>query len=157
GKAKAYRASIASCRCLRCHLSAMPLLRKHFRRLTVEPLESPAMLAALPCGALPPDTAEYPLRDAPASGALSASNGALDPSTEDWTPQRIAQTKSKVVTGLKWWVETLAAYYPDAYLNFEVDFTHADTPFQTRYEPINRLSDDNTLYVQEFLTAAGAW
>ncbi len=40
-------------------------------------------------------------------------------------------------------------------LTFTTDFTYADTPFQTSYEPINRSSDDTWLPINEFLTSKG--
>lgn len=86
---------------------------------------------------------------------LLESNGAHDVSTEDWDTQQINLVKSKIETGMAWWEETLAHYHPDAYLKFHFDFTFADQPFETAYEPIKRTSNQHELFVDEFLDAAG--
>ncbi|MBR0191256.1 MAG: fibronectin type III domain-containing protein [Thermoguttaceae bacterium] len=88
---------------------------------------------------------------------LLESNGQIDESTEDWSSARIEVVKSKISEGLKWWEDTFDKYYPDSPvdLNFQIDFTYADTPFQTSYEPINHSSTDDYLWVSEFLVSQG--
>src|SRR5690606_350450 len=131
-----------------------PALRRG-RRLLLESLERRSLLAGLPFGAAPEDTAEYMLGDVLVNVVLLESNGAHDVSTEDWDTQQINLVKSKIETGMAWWEETLAHFHPDAYLKFHFDFTFADQPFETAYEPIKRTSNEHELFVDEFLDAAG--
>lgn len=88
---------------------------------------------------------------------LLESNGQTDPSTEDWTSARIAVVKSEISEGLQWWEDTFDNYYPNSPidLNFQIDFTYADTPFETKYEPINHTHKDDYRWVSEFLVSQG--
>ncbi len=130
--------------------------RACFRRLTAESLEPRAMLAGLPYGALETDTAEYLLGDVLVNLVLLESQNVTSGSdTENWTPALIEAVKSKAEVGMQWWVDTLHQYHPDAYLNFEFDFTHADAPFEVPFEPINRTSNEHTAFVDLFLDAQG--
>lgn len=88
---------------------------------------------------------------------LLESNGQIDASTENWTSSRIAQVKSEISEGLQWWEDTFDSYYPDSPigLNFQIDFTYADTPFETKYEPINHTHKDDYRWVSEFLVSQG--
>jgi hypothetical protein len=112
-------------------------------------------LNALPFGALPADTAEFMLGTVAVTLVLMESNGQVDPSTEDWTPALIQQVKQKVQEGLNWWKETLSRLNTVHGLEFVYDFTYADNPVPTRYEPISRISDQYTLWVNEFLDFVG--
>jgi hypothetical protein len=47
-----------------------------------------------------------------------------------------------VAEGVQWWEETLANYNSVHSLNFVFDFTYADEPVPTKYEPISRVSND---------------
>lgn len=113
------------------------------------------MLTATPLGAQTSDTAEFMLGTVIVTPVFLESNGTLDTSTEDWTAAEITATKQKVVDGMNWWVDTLANQGSRHGLQFEFDFQFADQPFQTKYEPISRISDDFELYVDEFLHAQG--
>ncbi len=113
------------------------------------------MLAALPHGATAEDTADYLLGDVHVNVVLLESDGRIDPSIENWTPQKIAEVKQKVVEGVTWWKDLLDAQGSVHELNFHFDFEHADTPFQTPYEPISRVSQDFRLWVADFLDHVG--
>jgi len=118
------------------------------RRLFVEALETRQLLASVPYGAMPDDTGEYLLGDVVVTVVLMDSNSSLaprDPSTEsNWSSQEIQDVKTKVEAGFDWWKSLLAqkSVAMAADLNFHVDYTYADTPVQTGYEPINRISND---------------
>jgi hypothetical protein len=121
----------------------------------LEALETRSLLSGVPWGAAIDDTAEYLLGDVHVNVVFLESNGVIDPSTEDWTPQQIAEVKQKVVEGVNWWKEQLDALDTVHELNFHFDFTYADQPFQTKYEPISRVSQDFRLWVGEFLDSTG--
>jgi hypothetical protein len=113
---------------------------------------------------MPDDTGEYMLGDIAVTVVLMESDPSAAPpgvtpdiSTENWTPALIQETKTKVADGLAWWKTTLAAISPTmaADLNFVVDYTYADNPISTRYEPINRRSDDFQLWIYDFLGEVG--
>ena len=128
---------------------------KRRRRLCVEALESRRLMAGLPFGALPQDTGEFMLGKVAVTPVFLESNGQFDPSTENWTPALIQSTLQTVQTGLDWWVDLLAAQQSVHTLEFSLDTTYATSPAASRYEPINRVSNDYTLWAQEFLVGVG--
>ncbi|MBW3597526.1 MAG: hypothetical protein KY475_09660 [Planctomycetes bacterium] len=118
-------------------------------------MESRALLTGVPFGATTQDTAEFLLGDVHVNIVFLESNGQIDASTEDWTPQKIGEIKQKVVEGITWWEDALATLGSVHELNFHFDFTFADSPFQTAYEPISRVSQDFPLWVNELLDHVG--
>ncbi len=130
------------------------------RSLTYESLEDRSLLSAAPFGAFPDDTAEYMLGDVLVTVVLMESNSnvsTVNPNTEDWTPTRIAAAEEKVRQGVEWWEQTLATQFPDstAQLDFQFDFTYADQPVLTRYEPISQKSDAFQYWIYDFLNQVG--
>ena len=147
--------------------------RVQARRLLVESLETRALLTALPFGAMKEDTGEYMLGDVRVTVVLmesdpslpGADNGTITYPGEspisyapaDWTPAAIAAAKSSVQAGIEWWEQTLDALegVRDGLLNFTFDWTHADNPIRTRFEPIARKSDDFAQWMNDFLKVVG--
>lgn len=125
------------------------------RRLLLEGLETRRLLAGIPFGAAPADTGEFMLGSVAVTPVLLESNGRIDPSTEDWTPQHIQEVLANVREGVDWWVDLLATQSPLAPLSFTIDTTYADTPVQTPYEPISRRSNDYYQWTTEFLNTIG--
>ncbi len=123
--------------------------------MAFERLEDRMLLAGIPYGAHPSDTAEYMLGEVYVTVVLMESDGTIDENLEDWTLEQIEDTKATVREGLVWWEETLALQTDAHRLHFTVDFTYADSPVSTRYEPIAGRSDDYVLWVEEFLQSAG--
>lgn len=116
------------------------------------------MLTGLPFGALPDDTAEYMLGDVFVTVVLmesSTQTGPRNNNSETWTSAAITAVKQKVQEGLKWWEDTLAQRATKHELNFQIDFTYADTPVVTSYEPITRPSTDLQFWVYDFLNVVG--
>lgn len=126
-----------------------------FRRVTLERLEPRQLFAALPLGAMPADTAEYMLGRVAVVPVLFESNGEVDASTENWTPQAIQATLQKVTDGVQWWADALDRLGTDHSLEFVIDDTFAVNPVPTVYEPITRVSQQHTLYVGAFLEDQG--
>lgn len=129
-------------------------------RKQLESLESRNLLAAMPFGATAPDTGEYMLGDIYVTVVLMESDPTLSPnnvSTENWTPALIQDTKTKIDTGLHWWQDTLKNEFPNNTmpLNFDVDFTNADTPVHTGYEPIDNISNMFQNWMYDFLNQVG--
>ncbi|MCY2991905.1 MAG: M28 family peptidase, partial [Planctomycetota bacterium] len=131
---------------------------------------SPLFSASPPAGQAPygaawNETSEYMLGDVWVSVVLLESNNSIDPQTENWTATEINKVKSGIQEGLTWWQDTLAAQTPKplAGLKFHLDFTYADAPVATGYEPINRPHTDEGLWIGSFLqqvghpTANGIW
>jgi hypothetical protein len=141
----------------------------HRRAICVELLEDRALLAALPFGAMPDDTGEYMLGDVHVTVVLMESDPTRAPHdnlpapqgisapAENWTTDAIGAIKSKVEAGMQWWVDTLDALpnVRDGLLSFTYDWTHADNPVQTGYEPIARKSNDFALWMYDFLSVVG--
>ncbi len=129
-----------------------------------EPLEDRIALSATPFGAQPTDTAEFLLGSVNVSVVLMESNKVLSnenptvgsPQEENWTDASIAAVKQKVTEGLQWWVDTLYTEFPNAppgLLDFKIDFTHADAPVTTKFEPITQPSTSDRFWVYDFLNS----
>src|SRR5687767_9648034 len=71
-------------------------------RLAFESLESRSLLAGLPFGAVPNDTAEYMLGEVYVSVVFMESSGTGANNTENWTPQQIDNVKNNISQGLQW-------------------------------------------------------
>jgi hypothetical protein len=135
------------------------------RRAFFEQLETRAVLTALPFGAMTDDTGEFMLGDVAVTVVLMESDPALAPSdnlpapqgrnapVENWSAAQIAAVKARITTGLQWWEDTLDALpnVRDGLLDFEIDWTYADSPVLTGYEPIDRPSNDFSLWIYDFL------
>lgn len=106
-----------------------------------------------PFGAKADDATEYMLGDIQITVVLMESNGVNEGQTENWSGTEIAQVKSELQEGLDWWKATFAKQGLIGNLNFKLDFTHADTPFQTGYEPIRHGVNDQFLWINQFLDA----
>lgn len=135
-------------------------LLKHARRSFLERLEDRHLLSGMPFGALPDDTGEYMLGDVYVNVVLMESDSSLAPfdqETEDWTSSEIADVKGRIADGLKWWEDTLdgMANVRDGLLKYTLDFTHADAPVHTGYEPITRTSQEFSNWVYDFLGTVG--
>lgn len=124
-------------------------------RPQVERLENRRLLTATPYGATLPDSSEVMLGSVLITPVFFESDGSQDANLEDWTPTQITDTKAKIEDAMAWWVQTLANQGSVHGLDFVYDFTHANTPFQTKYEPIARISNDFELYANDFLDAVG--
>jgi hypothetical protein len=125
------------------------------RKLTLESLETRALMAGLPYGAAPEDTGEFMLGRIAVTPVFIESNGQIDPSTENWTADQKASVLTKIESGLDWWRQLLAKKTSQHSLDFVIDRTYVDAPFQSGYEPISRRSDDYSLWVSEFLVGSG--
>jgi hypothetical protein len=77
---------------------------------------------------------------------LPSSTG-TGPTDEDWSVQEIANIKREVEAGVRWWATVL----PDAHLEFGFDWTYADSPVVTTYEPIARPSSDEDLWIDSVM------
>ena len=125
------------------------------RKPRVEKLEERALMAGLPYGAAPEDTGEFMLGRIAVTPVFIESNGQIDPSTENWTADQKLSVLSKIESGLDWWRQLLAKKTSQHTLEFVIDRTYIDAPFQSGYEPISRRSDDYSLWVSEFLVGSG--
>jgi hypothetical protein len=137
-----------------------PYPRNRARRSFLERLEDRNLLTGMPYGALPDDTAEYMLGDVYVNVVLMESDSGLAPfdtSTENWMAAEISSVKSNIAAGLKWWEDTLDAIpnVRDGLLKFTIDWTHADNPVHTGYEPITRTSQEFASWVYDFLGSVG--
>ena len=76
------------------------------------------------------------------------SNGATDPSTENWTDAKQSQVVSEIASALDWW----AAREPKAQLSVVYDAPHTEP---TAVEPISRPYTDQSLWITDAMTAMG--
>lgn len=108
-----------------------------------------------PYGATGYDTSEFMIGDVHVTVVLTESDGSIDAETEDWSTAEIANVKSEIQEGLDWWVDTFNAQGVAHELDFIVDWTYADTPLEVGYEPIERPSGSDYLWIDAFLQAQG--
>jgi hypothetical protein len=113
-------------------------------------------------GTLPGEAGENPSPDAPGTNQTSEfmvgniavgiilpeSNGATDPQTENWDAARMTQVTNEIQAAMSWW----NTQNPNGHLTFTYDI-HTQVP--TQYEPINRSSNDDGLWISETLTTLG--
>lgn len=78
---------------------------------------------------------------------LPESNGAVDPSTEDWTPAQITRIQQDVQAALDWWATLL----PQANLRFSVRLDVVPTA----YEPIHHGLTEEQLWISDALGRLG--
>ncbi|MFO0065666.1 MAG: protein containing Planctomycete extracellular domain protein, partial [Pirellulaceae bacterium] len=135
--------------------------RRIHRRLKLEALEERRLMAVLPYGATPRDTAEFMLGRVAVTPVFlesmgpSTSQPSNDISTEDWSAAQITEVLSKIETGLSWWTDLLATKTDVHSLEFVYDTTYAVNPVPSRYEAINRTSNEYVFWVNDFLEGVG--
>ena len=130
--------------------SRQPGRHRNNKRLGVEHLEQRQLLTSVPLGAGSRDLAEFLLGSIAVNVVFLESNGAVDASTEDWNEELREGVKANIEEALTWWQDTLALYSDVHQLDFTVDYTLADDPVETRYEPISRNSNDFRFWIEDF-------
>jgi len=101
------------------------------------------------------DGSEFLIGDISVNVVLFESDGSIDANTENWNQTRINQVKSEITEGLNWWETTFALQNSLHNLDFQIDFTFADNPVATGYEPIKHPQSDERLWIDDFLDQVG--
>lgn len=132
-------------------------MKFHSSRRTpqLERLEPRWVRASLPYGAVANDTGEFMLGRVAVTPIFLESTGQVDASTENWNATHVADVTAKINEAFDWWQDLLATQSAVHTLDFVIDPTYINSPAPTAYEPINRRSDDYSLWSQEFLMRAG--
>ncbi len=94
------------------------------------------------------ETSEYMIGNVAVGVVLLESNGAIDPSTEDWTADEETQVANEIQDALDWW----SAQNPSAGVTFTVTWNYR---VPTSYEPINRPQSDQNLWIHEAMSSLG--
>lgn len=128
--------------------------KNRFRRLVLESLEDRRVMT-LPFGAEPSDLGEFMLGRVAVTPVLLESDGRIDNNTENWTPAHVAEVDRNIRQGLQWWTDLLATKSTLHNLEWVIDTTYLDNRPSTPYEPINRISNNFSLWVGQFLTDIG--
>lgn len=95
-------------------------------------------------------TSEYLAGSVAVGIILVESNGSIDPSSENWTPDEKQLVFSEIMNGLNWWGQL----EPRARLSFVYD-DHFSNPLPTRYEPITRSYSEQQFWITEAMSALG--
>ena len=98
---------------------------------------------------------DFLLGDVAVNVVFFDSDGTLDADLSDWSAADITGAKNEITQGLGWWVDALANANSVHSLNFNIDFTRADVPFETRIESSTRNLADAALAIDDFRIAAG--
>lgn len=126
----------------------------------LEPLEPRHYLSgdAVPFGADFRDGSAFMLGRVGVSVVLLESDGRIDAKSEQWSAGEIDTVRQEINEGLQWWEQTLQARFPGTphELSFVVDWTHADQPAPTAYEPIGHTRSGDHYWINDFLQVAGA-
>lgn len=95
-------------------------------------------------------TSEYMAGSVAVGIVLVESNGAIDPSTENWTSDEKQLVFNEIMTALNWW----AKLEPKTHLTFVYD-DHFSTPLPTSVEPITRPFTDQQYWISDAMKALG--
>jgi hypothetical protein len=106
------------------------------------------VLPLKPPGAKYYDVSEFMLGSCLLAVVLVESDGSTDPNTEDWTQTEMDQVTSEIISGLNWYMSKKE--WRD--ITYYTVFTYQ---VPTGYEPINRSSSEEQLWIGECLTALG--
>lgn len=117
--------------------------------------DSPAAAPGRPYGADAGDTSVFMAGTCYIKVVLFESSGALDLNSETWSTTRINQVKNQISLGAKWWEDMYDKQGYAGDLKFTIDFTYADNPFSTKYEPISRGAMSDYLWINEYLVSQG--
>ncbi|MBN1876802.1 MAG: hypothetical protein JXA33_21440 [Anaerolineae bacterium] len=94
-------------------------------------------------------TSSYMIGKIVVSIVFPESNGGIDPSTENWSMERLTQAQSQVIAGINWWSER----DPNAQLTFI--FTSPLT-VETSYEPIiHPVFPEENLWIGDVMQSLG--
>lgn len=94
------------------------------------------------------DGSEFLLGSIGVAVVMPESNGAIDPSTEDWSADEKAHVAAEVAEAMNWWLDQ-TEFEP---LSFTYEF-HYDVPVS--YEPITRPQSQEALWIEEALAELG--
>lgn len=109
-----------------------------------------------PFGAGQYDTSAFMAGKIRVNLVLFECNGRIDAKSETWSKDEIAKVIGHVKKACAWWEEMWKWKNYIGELHFTVDLEHAETPFQTSYEPITHSAyRDDRLWIGEFLNAQG--
>ena len=108
---------------------------------------------SVPFGAAQTDTSEFMIGDVQVTVVLLESDGSIDANLENWTQTEINEVKSEILVGLNWWENLFDLQGSRHDLNFNIDFTYADSPVSTSYEPITHPQTEESLWINDFLGA----
>jgi hypothetical protein len=117
-------------------------------QLTVEPDLLPLQSDEYPLSPGFNQVSEFMVGKVAVGIIIPESNGAIDPSTENWSTSRMNNVVAEIQAAMSWW----NTQNPNGNLSFVYDI-HYQVP--TSYEPINRPSNNDSLWVAETLTALG--
>ena len=109
-----------------------------------------------PFGAGQYDTSAFMAGEIHVNLVLFECNGRIDAKSESWSKDEIAKVIGHVKNACAWWEEMWKKQNYIGELHFTVDLEHAETPFQTSYEPVTHGAyRDDRLWIGEFLNAQG--
>jgi hypothetical protein len=95
-------------------------------------------------------TSEYMAGSVAVGIVLVESNGSIDPSTENWTPDEKQLVFNEIMAAFNWW----ARLEPRANLSFVYD-DHFSNPLPTSVEPITRPFTDQRIWINDAMSALG--
>jgi hypothetical protein len=109
-----------------------------------------------PCGAGPYDTSAFMAGEIYVNVVLFESNGKIDPDTENWSKAEIEKVVGHIRNACHWWEEMWKRKKFVGTLHFTLGLEHAETPFQTSYEPITHSAfREDRLWICEYLNSLG--
>lgn len=116
----------------------------------------PGTASKRPFGAGPNDTSAYMAGEIYVNVVLFESNGKTDPDTENWTKAEIDKVVGHIQNACHWWEEMWKRKKFVGKLHFTLGLEHAETPFQTSYEPIAHSAfREDRLWICEYLNSLG--
>lgn len=109
----------------------------------------------LPRNAAVMDQSAYGLGSMTWNVIMLESSGAIDGNQENWTAGEIATIQTEINQAKTYWEGLTAGFHPNTRLTIDVHYENAGVPMATGYEPINRPSTDETLWINQVMNTLG--
>jgi hypothetical protein len=109
----------------------------------------------LPRNAAVMDQSAYGLGSMTWNVIMLESNGTIDANQENWTAGEIAGIQAEINQAKAYWEGLTAGFHPNARLSIDVHYENAAVPMATGYEPINRSSAQESLWINQVMSTLG--
>lgn len=109
----------------------------------------------LPRNAAVMDQSAYAMGKMTWNVIMLESNGAIDANQENWTAGEIAQMQAEIAQAETYWEGLTAGFHPNARLSIDVHYENGGVPMATGYEPINRSSGSDSLWINQAMNTLG--
>ncbi len=112
-------------------------------------------IAQIPLNAQLKDQSAYALGTFELNVIFVESDGSIDPNQEDWTSDQIVEIQGEIDQAVGFWEGLTDALTPNAQLDIRVNYVADAVPLTTGYEPINRSSTGDSVWINQVMGDLG--